>query len=39
MLYTNIQSQGLLGSGEEEIVSVSIIYGHGGHPVQLRGTI
>ena len=31
MLYSKIQPQSFLGSGEEDFLSVFTIYGHGGH--------
>ena len=39
MLYTKIQSQSFLGSGEENFSSVFTIYGDSGHLVQWHGTI
>ena len=31
MLYTKIEPQSFLGSGEEAFLNVFTIYGHGGH--------
>ena len=39
MLYTKIQPQSFLGSGEEDFQAFFTICGHDGHLVQLHGTI